>query len=136
MRNDIIYWSMRNRWNNVLEKAYVRKNKSVHSSFSMFVELLIIDVNSNDNNCYECSNFMMHVWTSSLYRIDRYRLFNLISYKLLFFNIRHRIPLEFEKNNEKSACVVFTVVGTNTIHSWSFFFSSSSFIDLNKEKNV
>ena len=113
-----------------------RKNKSVHSSFSMYVDLLIIDVNSNDNYCYECSNFVMHVWTSSsLYRINRHRLFNLISHKLLFFNIAHRIHLKFEKNNGKSSWVVLIVIGTNTIHSWCFSFWSS-FIDLNKEKNI
>ena len=75
----------------------------------------------------------MHVLTSSLYRINTYRLFDLISHKLLFFNIAHRIHLEFEKNNRKSSWVVLIVIGTNTIYRWSFFFFSSSFIDLNKE---
>ena len=99
---------MRNRWNDALEKEenkpmYVKINLFIVISFSMFVELLIIDVNSNDNYCYECSNFVMHVLTSSLYRINRHRLFDLISHKLLFFNNAHRIHLEFEKNNGKSS---------------------------------
>ena len=64
----------------------------------MFVDLLIIDVNENDKYCYECTNFVMHVLTLSSYRINRYRLFNLISHKLLFFNMAHRIHLKFEKN--------------------------------------
>ena len=104
------------------KQAYVGKNKSVRISFSLFVDLLTINTNWNSNCCYECSNFMMHVLTSSLYRINRYRLFDLISHKLLFFNIAHRIHLKCEKNNGKSSCVVLTVVGTNTLHSWSFFF--------------
>ena len=113
-----IYCSMRNRWNLRKKKTNLcaRKNKSVHSSFSMFVDLLTIDVNSNDNSCYECSNLVMHVLTSSFYRINRYRLFDLISQN-------------FGEKQRKSLWIVLTVVGTNTIDSWS-----SSFIDLNKEK--